>query len=126
MCIRDRRRVHGKLNKFNFLLFEMEDLKTKFQNALEEIKEPKSGKSSVSNIQKLQLYAFFKQSQEGPCQGAAPSKFNIAAKAKYDFWRKLGDMSKEEAMKGYVNLVSELYPGWEKYYNETNEPKPKL
>ena len=58
--------------------------------------------------------------------GAAPSKFNIAAKAKYDFWRKLGDMSKEEAMKGYVNLVSELYPGWEKYYNETNEPKPKL
>ena len=33
-------------------------------------------------------------------------------------------MSKEDAMKGYINLVSELYPGWEKFY--TNEAKPKL
>ena len=56
--------------------------------------------------------------------GPAPSKLNIAAKAKYDFWKKLGEMSKEDAMKGYINLVSELYPGWEKFYS--NEAKPKL
>lgn len=43
-----------------YLSFNMEDLKEKFINAIEEIKEPKSGKSSVTNLQKLQLYALFK------------------------------------------------------------------
>ena len=29
-------------------------------------------------------------------------------------------------MKGYIDLVTELYPGWEKFYQDKNEPKPKL
>jgi len=58
--------------------------------------------------------------------GPAPSKLNVAAKAKYDFWKKLGEMSKEEAMKGYIDLVTELYPGWEEFYKDKSLPEPKL
>ena len=52
-------------------------------------------------------------------KGPAPSRLKIIEKAKYDSWKQLGKISKEEAMKKYIDALISLSPDW-------NTPKPKL
>ena len=69
-----------------------------------------------SNAIKLQIYGLFKQTTEGPMAAAAaaaadkprPGIFDPAGRAKYDKWKELGNMSKEEAMKQYIALIATL------------------
>lgn len=48
------------------------------------------------------FYSLFKQISEGENKTKAPSKLKIVEKYKWDAWKKLGKMSKEEAMKKYI------------------------
>ena len=58
---------------------------------------------------KLKLYGLYKQSTQGDVTGNRPSGFfNIKEKAKYDAWNENKGLSKENAMKLYVDFVSEL------------------
>lgn len=56
----------------------------------------------------LELYGYYKQSKLGKNTNSAPWAFQVEAKAKWTAWNKLGDMSKEDAMTKYINLVKKL------------------
>lgn len=51
----------------------------------------------------LRFYAYFKQATNGPCQGSRPAFWDLVGRAKYDAWKRLGDMPNQEAMTKYVN-----------------------
>jgi acyl-CoA-binding protein len=105
----------------------------------------------LTNEQQLEMYALFKQATTGSCNTKQPSRLQVYAvyslpvadkftaicsrdlqiveRAKWDAWKKLGSMSKEEAMKRYVEVhpfecresysyafkaLTKLAPNWEK------------
>ena len=51
--------------------------------------------------------------------GSAPSKLKVVERAKYDAWKELGNLSKDDAMKKYADDLTKIVPNWDK-------PKPKL
>jgi len=51
----------------------------------------------------LRFYAYFKQATQGTCSGTRPAFWDLVGRAKYDAWKRLGDMSRNEAMKKYVD-----------------------
>lgn len=61
-----------------------------------------------SNDDMLQLYALYKQATKGDVEGARPGFTDFVGRAKYDAWAKLKGHSDEEAMAGYVALVTKL------------------
>ncbi len=77
------------------------------------------GDAEITNEDKLQFYGMFKQATAGPNNTKAPSRRKIVERYKWDSWKKLGSISKEEAMKKYVEKLSKLDPKWD-------VPKPKL
>lgn len=66
--------------------------------------------TGVSNENKKRIYGLFKQATEGPLgdDHPRPGMFDITGRAKYDSWKALGDMPKEEAMKAYIDLIASL------------------
>eukprot|EP01012_Entosiphon_sulcatum_P044963 TRINITY_DN59850_c0_g1_i1.p1 TRINITY_DN59850_c0_g1~~TRINITY_DN59850_c0_g1_i1.p1 ORF type:complete len:100 (-),score=18.74 TRINITY_DN59850_c0_g1_i1:1-273(-) len=68
----------------------------------EAVKYVQTAPGSQSNETKLKFYAYFKQATEGPNKTKEPSRLNMVARMKWDAWKKLGNMPKEDAMKGYI------------------------
>ena len=68
----------------------------------------KSLGSRPSNQELLQLYALFKQAQQGDASGKRPGALNMVARAKFDAWSGLKGTSAEEARSQYVALVESL------------------
>lgn len=60
----------------------------------------------------LRLYALYKQASEGQCSTSRPGVFSLTARRKWDAWQALGDMLQADAARGYVELLSQLEPGW--------------
>ena len=85
------------------------DIKSKFQRAVNAVTS--SNSINPDDSTKLKLYALFKQSEKGQCQGSRPSFFDIVGRAKYDAWDQLGDMSKEDAMRNYTSTVETIING---------------
>lgn len=56
----------------------------------------------------LLFYGYYKQATVGPCYTPKPWSIDVANKAKWDAWNKLGDMSKETAMENYVNELKKV------------------
>lgn len=56
----------------------------------------------------LDLYSFYKQATQGDVSGARPGLLDLTGRAKFDAWTRRKGLSKEAAMKGYVDLVEEL------------------
>ncbi|XP_010448592.1 PREDICTED: acyl-CoA-binding domain-containing protein 3-like isoform X2 [Camelina sativa] len=76
-------------------------------NLLEE-----SGKSEdIGAESKMDLYGLHKIATEGPCREAQPMAVMVFARAKWNAWQKLGNMSQEDAMEQYLALVSKEVPG---------------
>lgn len=73
----------------------------------------------LDNETKLVFYALFKQITDGENKTKAPSKLKVVEKYKWDAWKKLGKISKTEAMKKYIEELSKISPSWD-------QPKPKL
>lgn len=61
------------------------------------------GSYQPSNELMLRFYGYFKQATQGPCKGARPAFWDVVGRAKYDAYKTLGTMSKQEAMKRYVD-----------------------
>lgn len=84
-------------------------LQEKFQYALDMVKSlPKPSPSDpvqFSNDDKLQMYALFKQADQGPCCTNRPGMFDVVGRYKWDAWKALGDISKEEAMQRYLDTM---------------------
>ncbi len=56
----------------------------------------------------LQLYAFYKQGNEGDVKGDRPGFADFEGRAKFDAWEKIKGKSNEEAKQGYISLVEKL------------------
>lgn len=77
-----------------------------FKSAADRVRTGKIGK--VRQETQLLLYAYFKQANFGPCTGSRPSLLDPAGQAKYDAWKRLGEMPQAEAAAEYIALVDEL------------------
>ena len=61
-----------------------------------------------SNEELLNIYALFKQATEGDVTGDRPGGFDFKAIAKFDAWSGKKGLSKDDAMKAYIELVGKL------------------
>eukprot|EP00743_Colponemidia_sp_Colp-15_P002100 GILK01002280.1.p1 GENE.GILK01002280.1~~GILK01002280.1.p1 ORF type:complete len:118 (-),score=13.02 GILK01002280.1:97-405(-) len=99
------------------------ELTAKFHKALDFIKTGGEGYSGppvdLSNEQKLMFYGLFKQATEGKCTQKAPSRLKPVDRYKWESWNKLGSISKDDAMRKYLQELEKLAPGW-------SNPKSKL
>eukprot|EP00983_Pelagomonas_calceolata_P112335 1159872-Pelagomonas_calceolata.AAC.2 len=59
------------------------------------------------------------QATEGPCNATKPAFWDLRAKSKWNAWSKLGDMTKESAMVGYVECLNRAQPGWDSASHES-------
>ena len=95
----------GKQGRF------LSDISSTYKRALAAISDTNAPSRDVSPTQKLNMYAYFKQIENGPCTSSRPGMFDPIGRAKYDAWAALGKMTKEEAMQGYVNAALEVFEG---------------
>ena len=56
----------------------------------------------------LQLYALYKQGNEGDVTGDRPGFADFEGRAKFDAWDKLKGKSRDEAKQLYISLVEKL------------------
>lgn len=68
---------------------------------------PKDGPIKPSNEVRLKFYAYFKQATHGPNDTPKPRFYQIAEAYKWDAWKQLGDMSKEDAMLSYIQELKQ-------------------
>nr|XP_023024159.1 acyl-CoA-binding domain-containing protein 5-like [Leptinotarsa decemlineata] len=81
----------------------------KFNAAVNVIRSlPKNGSYQPSNELMLRFYAYFKQGTLGDCQGSRPAFWDVVGRAKYDAWKALQGMSKEESMAKYVDELHSI------------------
>ncbi|KAL7386896.1 hypothetical protein ABVT39_015293 [Epinephelus coioides] len=90
-------------------------LEAKFVAAVKVIQSlPEEGPFQPSDDMMLMFYSYFKQATQGPCNIPRPNGFwDTRGKAKWDAWSSLGNMTKEEAMKNYIEdiqLILETIP----------------
>ena len=53
----------------------------------------------------LQFYALYKQATVGPNQTPQPGAFDFKAKAKWNAWREVSGLGREEAQTRYLELA---------------------
>eukprot|EP00871_Galdieria_phlegrea_P003924 jgi/Galph1/4532/GphlegSOOS_G3146.1 len=76
-----------------------------FEKAAEQVKKL----PSASNNDKLELYGYYKQANEGDCSTGKPGGlFNQKDKAKWEAWNSKKGTSKEEAQRKYIEKVDQL------------------
>lgn len=79
------------------------NLKSEFDEILKKVKNKEVDKTP-GIADKLKLYAWYKQALFGDIKGTAPD--DITEKMKFTAWSKVKGMSKEEAMKLYIDYFS--------------------
>jgi diazepam-binding inhibitor (GABA receptor modulator, acyl-CoA-binding protein) len=81
------------------------DIKQEFENAVSNsIQLP-----AQSNENLLKLYSLYKQATEGDVNIEKPANmFDFKGIAKFNAWEELKGMSKEDAMKKYIEIVKEF------------------
>lgn len=60
----------------------------------------------------LQLYGFYKQATEGVCRTPRPNVLQMKARSKWNAWHELGEMTKADAQRAYVNKLNQLDSKW--------------
>jgi len=107
-----QRYVFRNLNAVNRRCFSSGEIENVFRNAVAAMKS-KGSSSQTKNVTddlKLKVYALYKQAEVGPCDNKdPPSLFDFAGRAKYAAWSSLQNMSKEDAMKKYIEIVKSLF-----------------
>ena len=82
----------------------MSDIKQKFEETVDFVQNSE-GEVQLSNEQKLQMYALYKQATEGDVSGKKPGMMDFVARAKYTAWEELKGTDSEAAMQKYINEV---------------------
>ena len=85
----------------------MSDLQQQFEETVNFVQNSE-GEIQLSNEQKLQMYALYKQAAEGDVTGKKPGMMDFVARAKYSAWEELKGQTKEQAMKKYINEIEAL------------------
>ena len=81
------------------------DLIAAFEKAQTDVK---TLKKRPSNEQLGLLYAYFKQATVGDVAGKRPGLLDMVGRYKYDAWKKCEQMSVDDAMAHYCDLVHHL------------------
>ncbi|EDQ90688.1 uncharacterized protein MONBRDRAFT_20483 [Monosiga brevicollis MX1] len=68
-----------------------------------------------SNETKLSFYKYYKQATVGDNNESQPWAVQLEASAKWKAWNSVRGMSKEDAMKAYVDLLAKDDPNWEQH-----------
>ncbi|XP_073765781.1 acyl-CoA-binding domain-containing protein 5-B isoform X2 [Danio rerio] len=99
------------------ILRGMEDSKSaqkRFEAAVKVIRSlPEDGSYDLSDDMLVLFYSYYKQATEGPCNTLKPNSWDPIGKAKWEAWKDLGNMSKDQAMTEYVQeiqLIIETLP----------------
>ncbi|CAG9324604.1 unnamed protein product [Blepharisma stoltei] len=87
-------------------------MEQEFRKALNYIKDTSNPPLDTNNEQKLDFYALFKQATDGAPKGSAPSRLKVVERAKFMAWKAREKLTKEEAMREYVALLTKLAPKW--------------
>jgi len=61
-----------------------------------------------ADLQLLELYSLYKQATMGDVAGKRPGALDFKGRAKWDAWKQREGLSREEAMRKYVELVERL------------------
>ena len=85
-----------------------DDIKTRFEKAVDEVQQLPS---RPDNDKLLDLYSLYKQASEGDVQGKRPGMLDFVKRAKYDAWGKLKGKPSATAMQEYIDLVERLKKG---------------
>lgn len=83
----------------------MADLKAQFEQAQKDAKTI-TKKPSMDDL--AFLYSHYKQATAGDVSGSRPGMLDMMGRGKYDSWAKLKGLSKDDAMKKYVEKVKSL------------------
>ena len=81
------------------------DLENDFKSAAERV--TKLSRRPPNDIM-LQLYALYKQGNNGDVAGERPGFADFEGRAKFDSWNKLQGKSMEDAKNEYITLVEQL------------------
>lgn len=79
-----------------------------FKNAAKMVRDGKVKTKDVSDEQKLEMYALYKQATEGDCKTDKPGMLDFKEKAKWKAWKELEGMSERDAKKKYIRRVEKL------------------
>ena len=80
----------------------------KFELAMRYGEGPLQSDSSLSDSDRVLIYALGRQAVDGMNKEPRPSMFDTVGKAKWTAWKELGNRSKMEAMFMYVTAVEEV------------------
>eukprot|EP00741_Cyanophora_paradoxa_P000202 tig00000402_g196.t1 len=80
-------------------------LEEDFEAAAGEVKELSA---TPSNEEMLELYGLFKQAKSGDNTTPKPGMLDFTGKAKWEAWNGRKGMSKEDAMKAYIEIAKKL------------------
>mmetsp|Transcript_19161 Transcript_19161/g.56970 ORF Transcript_19161/g.56970 Transcript_19161/m.56970 type:complete len:264 (+) Transcript_19161:217-1008(+) len=75
----------------------------------------------LGTAEQLQLYGLFKQATVGDCNSSRPGFFAMTDRAKWDAWSAVKGTTREGACVRYIELVSQVAPGWDTAGNGTGE-----
>ncbi|KAF2884614.1 hypothetical protein ILUMI_21550 [Ignelater luminosus] len=91
------------------LTADTDEINEKFTRAAEHLKTllPKIDSGTLLN-----LYGYYKQGTEGSCNIPRPNWYNTQGKAKWDAWNKLGNMSRTDSQRLYVEMIERLDPNF--------------
>ncbi|XP_049877443.1 acyl-CoA-binding domain-containing protein 6-like [Pectinophora gossypiella] len=89
---------------------ELSPLDISFNKAADHVRKLTS---KLDNNQLLELYGLFKQGTEGTCNTPKPGWLDGRGRRKWEAWKALGDMPKDEARQKYVALVQKYDPNTE-------------
>ena len=81
----------------------MDNLKEKFDRAIEDVKN-----TNPNQNDKLKLYGLYKQINFGNNKETKPWSYQLEKSYKWQAWKDNENKSKEECMELYINLVNKL------------------
>ena len=81
------------------------DLEKEFNAKADAVRNLESG---PGNDKLLELYGLFKQSTVGDVNTARPGMLDMKGKSKWDAWNSRKGLSKEDAMKAYIEVAQGL------------------
>ncbi|GMT07974.1 hypothetical protein PENTCL1PPCAC_30148, partial [Pristionchus entomophagus] len=85
-------------------------MEAKFQAAVDIIQQLlQSGPLQTSTEDKLRFYALFKHVPKDKIYMGRPGVFSPIERVKWDAWEAVRDLSKEEAMRQYVDTLNEFF-----------------
>ncbi|XP_039532186.1 acyl-CoA-binding domain-containing protein 5-B isoform X1 [Pimephales promelas] len=89
-------------------------IQRRFEAAVKVIRNlPEDGSYDLSDDMLVMLYSYYKQATAGPCNTLKPNSWDPIGKAKWEAWKALGNISKDQAMMEYVQeiqLIIETLP----------------